>query len=131
MIAQKDDEFLTIAEAARLLKVSAVTIKRWLKQGILPAYHVGPRHVRIRYSDLAKVLTPLVREEVKVVREIMPIKTELTIRPLSQEEAKERLAAIKEAKAFREEVLSERGGKPFSPSWPLIRRAREERSRTL
>jgi excisionase family DNA binding protein len=37
-----DLDLLTLKEAATLLKVSVVTLRRWIKQGRLPAYHVGP-----------------------------------------------------------------------------------------
>lgn len=53
-----ESDLLTIPEAAAALKVSPVTISRWLKQGRLPAYRMGPRAVRIRRDDLAEVLTP-------------------------------------------------------------------------
>ena len=53
-----DGDLLTIPEAAAALKVSPVTIARWLKQGRLPAYRMGPRAVRIRRDDLAEVLKP-------------------------------------------------------------------------
>lgn len=48
-----DDEILTIEEAARLLKVHPVTVKRWLAQGELPAIRIG-RVVRIRKQDLLR-----------------------------------------------------------------------------
>ena len=53
-----DEELLTIPEAAAALRVSPVTIARWLKQGRLPAYRMGPRAVRIRRDDLTVVLRP-------------------------------------------------------------------------
>lgn len=53
-----DSDLLTIPEAAAALKVSPVTISRWLKQGRLPAYRMGPRAVRIRREDLTDVLKP-------------------------------------------------------------------------
>jgi len=53
-----DSDLLTIPEAAAVLKVSPVTISRWLKQGRLPAYRMGPRAVRIRRDDLTDVLKP-------------------------------------------------------------------------
>lgn len=52
------DDLLTIPEAADLLKVSAVTISRWRRQGKLQAYKVGPRAVRIRRGDLLDVFAP-------------------------------------------------------------------------
>jgi excisionase family DNA binding protein len=53
-----EDDLLTIPEAAATLKVSPVTISRWLKQGRLTAYRLGPRAVRIRRDDLVEVLKP-------------------------------------------------------------------------
>ena len=54
-----DGDLLTIPEAAAALKVSPVTIARWLKQGRLQAYRMGPRAVRIRREDLTEVLQAL------------------------------------------------------------------------
>jgi len=42
----------TIAQAARHKGVSQKTIRRWIASGILPAYRVGPRVVRIKADDL-------------------------------------------------------------------------------
>ncbi|MDP9370239.1 MAG: helix-turn-helix domain-containing protein, partial [Chloroflexota bacterium] len=53
-----DGDLLTMAEAAEALKVSQVTVARWLKQGRLPSYRLGPRAVRIRRADLASALSP-------------------------------------------------------------------------
>ena len=52
------DDLLTIDEAAEHLKVSAVTISRWRRQGRLPTLKVGPRAVRIRRADLDLVAQP-------------------------------------------------------------------------
>ena len=42
MVAEDPEhDLLTIAETARALKVSTVTIHRWLKQDRLPSYHLG------------------------------------------------------------------------------------------
>ena len=56
--------------AAKLLKVSRVTVHRWLKQGQLRAYHVGPRAVRINRQDLQRVIVPTRREEVTMIASI-------------------------------------------------------------
>lgn len=125
-----DTDLLTIAETAKLLKVSVVTLHRWLKQGRLPAFKLGPRYVRIRRSDMPKVLTPT-RMETSAVEEELGPGIGLSFRRLTNEEAERRLAAIEEARALRERMLAERQGKPFAPSWPLIRKAREERSKRL
>jgi excisionase family DNA binding protein len=120
-----DFDLLTIAEAAKLLKVSTVTLHRWIKQGRLPAYHVGPRKVRIRRSDLVKAFTPTSQEEVSAMPESIPV------RPLTDEEVSQGLAALQEADAVIAAIKERRGGKPLSSSVPLIRRAREERAKHL
>jgi excisionase family DNA binding protein len=121
----QDLDLLTLTEAAALLKVSVVTLRRWIKQGRLPAYHVGPRKVRINRSDLSKAFTPTYQEEVSAVPERM------TIRPLTDQEVQAGLEALKESEAFIERLRERRKGKPLAPSWPLIRQEREERSKRL
>jgi excisionase family DNA binding protein len=45
------EEFLTVAEIARILKLNQQTVRNWIDQGTtLPALHVG-RRVRVRRSD--------------------------------------------------------------------------------
>lgn len=48
-------KFYTIEEVANLLRVSYLTVFRWIKAGKLPAYKVGKRH-RIEISDLNNFL---------------------------------------------------------------------------
>jgi excisionase family DNA binding protein len=120
-----DFDLLTIAEAAKLLKVSTVTLHRWIKQGRLPAYHVGPRKVRIKRSDLSKLLTLSTREEVSAVPE------RITVRPLTDAEVREGLEALQESEALIQRLRERRQGQPLAPSWPLIRKEREERSQRL
>ena len=43
--------FLTPQEVSELLQVSVYTVRRWIKQGELPAYKVG-RLWRIKNGDL-------------------------------------------------------------------------------
>ncbi|OAI39389.1 hypothetical protein AYO39_02940 [Actinobacteria bacterium SCGC AG-212-D09] len=50
-----DEEFLTVAEVAQLLKLNQQTVRNWIDRGYLPAFHVG-RRVRIRRSDLEQLL---------------------------------------------------------------------------
>jgi excisionase family DNA binding protein len=50
-----DDEFLTVAEIAQILKLNQQTVRNWIDQGTLPALHVG-RRVRIRRSDFEALL---------------------------------------------------------------------------
>lgn len=125
-------DLLTIAETARQLKVSTITVQRWLKQGRLRAYRLGPRSIRIRRSDLNDLLVPASRELGHPTVKGEKIYTSMEDIPrLTEDEIKKQLEAIEAARTCREEVAARRGGKPFSPSWPLIRKAREERSKQL
>lgn len=50
-----DEEFLTVAEVAELLKLNPQTVRNWIDAGYLKAFHVG-RRVRIVRSDLEELL---------------------------------------------------------------------------
>ncbi|MBI4505056.1 MAG: helix-turn-helix domain-containing protein [Chloroflexi bacterium] len=131
--APLDMELLTVAEAAELLKVSAVTLRRWLRQGRLPAYRLGPRQVRVRRGDLAALLVRQQPAEVRQPAPEMRIATALeeALRPLSADEAERIKRFLEASRRLTEEMRLRREGKPLSPSWPLIRRAREQRSKRL
>ena len=49
------DEFLTVADIARILKLNQQTVRNWIDQGSLPALRVG-RRVRVRRSDFDTLL---------------------------------------------------------------------------
>ncbi len=52
-----DPEFLTVKEAAALLRLRPACVARWIRQGRLPAYRVpGTRGYRIRRSELYQKL---------------------------------------------------------------------------
>ncbi len=55
--------FITVAEAAKRCDVHPQTIRRWIKEGVLQGYRVGPRNLRVRTSDLASVVVPTERPE--------------------------------------------------------------------
>jgi excisionase family DNA binding protein len=136
MTTHQDTDWLSIREAGRLLKVSRTTIHRWLKDGRLRAYRVGPKAVRIHRADLERVVS-LVQpdgEEVTRMTEArpMPIHTSLaTITPLTDEQQRRALDALKASQELLERMRARWGGKPFDESWPMIREAREERSKRL
>jgi excisionase family DNA binding protein len=119
----REFELLTLGEAAALLKVSVVTISRWIKQGRILAYHVGPRKVRINRADLAKALTPTQQEGVSEMPETIP--------PLTDAQVQQGRAALKESDSLIARLRQRRQGQPLSPSWQLIREEREERAKRL
>jgi len=57
--------YYTVAEAARFLDVSPVTVWRWIEARKLEAYRVGPRQIRIREEDLLAVIRPARGAEVE------------------------------------------------------------------
>ena len=133
---EQSNDWLTIGEAVRHLRVGRTTLHRWLKQGRLTAYRVGPKSVRLRRADLERLVRPITDtgEEVTAAQETesAPIHNSLaTIRPLTDEQQQQALAAMTAAQAFRSRLLAQRGGEPFDESWPLIRAARDERSERL
>lgn len=48
-------EFLTVAEVAERLRVSAMTIYRWIEEGRLPAVQIGKQY-RVREDHLDEIL---------------------------------------------------------------------------
>ncbi len=116
-----DEDLLTIPEAAAALKVSPVTIARWLKQGRLPAYRMGPRAVRIRREDLTEVLTPSGHAESSRTEPASPDSGsnerhgngavhEWPLTPAMSLSVTERLAALREAEGLRDRILTRRKG---------------------
>jgi len=149
------DEYLTLAEAAALLKVHRSTIRRWIDQGDLPAYRVGQRRLALRRDEVARLVrpvapvsptppagrrrgaepaapsfTPAEQERARAELEAA-IARRAEIPPLTPEERERGLRAMQEAKALGERILRERNGVPFSPSWEIINEFRDERSRQL
>lgn len=44
--------YLSLEDAADCMSVSVKTIRRWIAEGVLPAYRCGKRAIRIRLEDL-------------------------------------------------------------------------------
>jgi len=124
-----DEQYLTIAQAAERLHVNKSTIRRWIDQGTLPAYKVGQRRVALRTADVARLITPARRTQEKGGA---MSQTEQGVSPkLTPEQQRQGLAALAAARKLQAELLAERGGELFSPSWEIINELRDERSRQL
>ena len=52
------DPFITIEETAELLRVTDRTIRHMIADGRLKAYHLGPRIIRFRLSEVESALQP-------------------------------------------------------------------------
>jgi excisionase family DNA binding protein len=143
------DQYVTIAEAAALLKVHRSTIRRWIAQGELPAYRVGQRRLALKRADLDRLVRPAARAAAAREGIAFPITDprlaalapqeqaaivaarRAEIPPLTPEQRERGLRAMAEARALREEMLRKRGGVPFPESWELLNELRDERSEQL
>jgi excisionase family DNA binding protein len=116
-------EYLTVAEAASLLKVHKSTIWRWIENGSLPAYRVGQRGVRLKKADVEQFLTPVSQQKGGRMKDHEP--------RLTSKEQEQARRAVEQAKRLHAELLKARGGKPFPSSSSLLHELREERTREL
>jgi excisionase family DNA binding protein len=56
----KPRRYGTLDDAAAYLRISKKTARRWVDQGRLPAYRVGPRYVRVDLNELeSAVVRPI------------------------------------------------------------------------
>ncbi len=143
MDAARRPHFYTISEAARVLEVSRSTVWRWVRSGYLAARRIGPRTIRINREEVDRFMRPaqddgresrrtpeaVVRSSPDVVNESPRLRKDLKVEPPPDEVVKKRLAALEKLKELNDIWLARRGGKPFPPSWPLIRRERQRLSR--
>ncbi len=59
-------ELYTVAEVCEMLQVSPKLVRTWIHQGALRAFRFGPRHIRIRRTDLEAFLAGGFTAEPKV-----------------------------------------------------------------
>jgi hypothetical protein len=71
------------------------------------------------------------REEVETMADQESTQPAVTVKPLTDEEVKEGLEALKDSEALIERIRQRRKGKPLPSSWRLIRKAREERAKQI
>lgn len=55
-IALPPCSFPTVASVARQVDVSEQTVRRWIREGKLKAYRVGPRRLRVDPESLAQMV---------------------------------------------------------------------------
>lgn len=55
----QSDEYLTPTEAARLLpRTAAESVRRWIREGRIPAIRLPGGRLMVRRSDIEEILTP-------------------------------------------------------------------------
>ena len=124
-----DEDYLTVAEAADLLRVHPSTIRRWIRQGDVPAVRVGHRRVTVRRADLGTMVAPVVAPPTP--EDQAAYWEAVRRRRMTPEEQRRTLDAVERAKRRHAALLERRGGEPYSPSWELLNELRDERTREL
>ena len=64
-----------------------------------------------------------------MMEEAQPMVAQTTVRPLTEEEKRRGFDALEASQALIARMRTRREGKPLAESWPMIREAREERSK--
>ena len=124
-----DEDFVTVAEAATLLRVAPSTIRRWIREGDIPAHRIGRRRVALRRADLARLITPA-RPSAETKDKVVADEP-IVGRRLTAEEKQHALEVMERARRHAAEIQARRGGKLFPPSWITINEQRDERTRQL
>ena len=124
-----DEEYVTVAEAATLLRVAPSTIRRWIREGDVPAHRIGRRRVALRRADLARLITPA--RPAAETKDNVAVDEPIVGRRLTPEEKQHALEVMDRARQRAEEIQARRGGKLFPPSWITINEQRDERTRQL
>jgi excisionase family DNA binding protein len=124
-----DEEFVTVAEAATLLRVAPSTVRRWIRDGDVPAHRIGRRRVVLRRADLARLIVPARPAAEK--KNDAAVDDLVVGRRLTPEEKQRALDALERAQELAKRTFEERGGKLFPPAWITINEQRDERTRQL
>lgn len=122
-------EYLTVAEAATLLRVAPSTVRRWIREGDVPAYRIGRRRVALKRADLSNLITPA-RPGVETSGNLADDQL-WEPRRLTPEEQQQALELMDRIQQRAKEITARRGGKLFPPAWITINEQRDERTRQL
>jgi excisionase family DNA binding protein len=123
-----DEQMLTVAEAAEMLRVSPSTVRRWIREGEIRAYRIGRRRIGLRPSDLSSVVTPAnTNDPVQVPNGAVPF----VVPELTPEERDRGRAAVQRIVERHRAYKASGRSDQITPSWVLINEARDERSEQL
>lgn len=89
------DEFITQQQAARIIQVNVRTIRAMIEREELPAYRLGNRVVRIRRSDLDRVLTPMGRSTTEHIQDA--VRKVIAAAPTMSDEQRSRITSLLQA----------------------------------
>ena len=123
-----EEEYLSIAEAAARLRVAQSTIRRWIREGDVPAYRLGRRPVGLKRGGLDRLVTPV---RPAAYQNQMSHITKTEVRQFTAEERQRGLEIMDELERMRKADLASRDGKPHPSSTEILAQLREERMRQL
>lgn len=124
-----EEDYLTVNEAARRSAAAPSTVRRWIRDGDLPAYRVGKRRVAPRRSDVAARIVPI-RPDLAAGHYAI-YRDAADLPKLTPEDVKRGLEALERAEQHFTEISLRRGGKPLRPTLDIIYEMRDERTREL
>jgi excisionase family DNA binding protein len=120
------EEFVSVREAAALLRVSESTVWRWLNEDRVPSYRVGPKRVLLKRADL----TPRPRHSRREARGLSEAdRKRLNAFPMSPRTPGVDPVAL--ARALHAKQRAKPGWGSGPEAWEDINEARDERSREL
>ena len=130
MSTTTEHEFMTIAEAAALVRVSPSTIRRWIASGKLHPIRPGARTVRIARAELTHV--PFEARPTRYWMRMSDgiVHTGPLPRVMSEEDRQRLQGAIEESRRLREEQR-ENYGIADKEGWEILNELRDERTRQL
>ena len=123
-----DEEYLSIAEAATRLRVAPSTIRRWIREGDVPAYRLGRRRVGLKRGDLDRLVTPV--RSAAYEKQMSRITT-TSVRQFTAEERRRGPRNHGRALETMAKAITAERGSPFPSSTDILAQQREERTRQL
>lgn len=130
-----EQEWLSIAEAAAVWRVSKITVHRWIKQGRVQAYHVGPRRVRLRAEDVNALPVAIQKDPRAEEGEMLIdagdalVTTELALPGMTDEQFDEGREALRRIDEMAARIRARSG--LHESAAILMRQAQEERDKYL
>lgn len=59
LVSAQTKRYLAISEAATIFDVHHSTVRRWISQGRITGYRLGPRMLRVDLNEIESMLRPL------------------------------------------------------------------------
>jgi excisionase family DNA binding protein len=115
-------QFVSVGEAARLLRVSESTIWRWINENLVPSYRIGKKRIYLKREELAPLIRPAHRARADLER--------LNLFPMST--PRPGVDPVDQALALHAKWREKHGQAARRPeAWEDINQMRDQRTRDL